>query len=191
MGAGDERLELDGDAAIVTTIGVGAETARAAEAELCRRYAPRIRLYGLRHMRDEDHARDLVQSVLLAVLQAARARRIEQPEHLDRFVLGTARNIARRQTLLDARATPLPNDALTAIAATAMPEPIDLRALLRCMSALDEQARKVVVLTFMHDRSAQEIGETLGATAGNVRVVRHRAIVALRQCIDARREEAR
>ena len=33
--------------------------AEAAEAELYRRFAQRIRLYGLRHLRDEDAARDL------------------------------------------------------------------------------------------------------------------------------------
>ncbi|MET0593614.1 MAG: hypothetical protein ABW133_13000, partial [Polyangiaceae bacterium] len=35
-------------------------TLRKAETELCHRFAPRIRLYGLRHLHDEDRARDLV-----------------------------------------------------------------------------------------------------------------------------------
>jgi RNA polymerase sigma-70 factor, ECF subfamily len=70
------------------------ERAHEAEAELCRRFAPRVRLYGLRHLRTEDRAADLVQSVLLAVLEAARAGRIAEPEHVGRFVLGTCRNVA-------------------------------------------------------------------------------------------------
>ena len=43
---------------------------RDAEAELCRRFAPRIRLYGLKHLRSEERAADLVQSVLLVVIEA-------------------------------------------------------------------------------------------------------------------------
>src|SRR6266566_5663281 len=90
------------DAEIVRMIAVQtgarehAESAQFAEAELCRRFAPRIRLYGLRHLRDEERARDLVQAVLLAVLVAARAGRIEDPERFDRFVLGTCRNTSMR-----------------------------------------------------------------------------------------------
>src|SRR6478672_7029961 len=84
------------DGELVHLIAAGADDAPAAEAELCRRFAPRIRLYGLRHLRDEDRAADLVQAVLLAVLQAARAGRIADPERVDRFMLGTSRNVSRR-----------------------------------------------------------------------------------------------
>src|SRR4029453_11121984 len=45
-----------------------------AEAELCRRMGPRIRLYGLRHLRSPSAADDLVQQVLLRVFEALRAR---------------------------------------------------------------------------------------------------------------------
>ena len=40
---------------------IGAGPSEAAESELYRRFAPRVRLYGLRHLRDEESARDLVQ----------------------------------------------------------------------------------------------------------------------------------
>ncbi|HEY5938978.1 MAG TPA: hypothetical protein VIU61_30200, partial [Kofleriaceae bacterium] len=60
---------------------VAARGDRDAEAEVCRRFAPRIRLYGLKHLRTEDAARELMQRVLLAVIEAMRARRIEEPQH--------------------------------------------------------------------------------------------------------------
>src|SRR5215470_4393750 len=91
------------DGQLVWAIAAGADGAGAAEAELCRRFAPRIRLYGLRHLRDEDRARDLVQAVLLVVLEAARAGRIADPERVDRFMLGTSRNVALRIRAGDAR----------------------------------------------------------------------------------------
>lgn len=40
-------------------------------------------------------------------------------------------------------------------------------------------------LSFFRERSADEIAEVLETTAGNVRVVRHRAVAQLRQCLEA------
>jgi len=54
-------IELN-DAAIVGQIRSGDPQA---EAELFRRMAPRIRLYGLRHLRHEHAADDLTQQVLI------------------------------------------------------------------------------------------------------------------------------
>jgi len=61
------------DAELVRQIGSG--TDRQAEAELFRRMAPRVRLYGLRHMRDEHAAEDLTQQVLITTIEALRAGR--------------------------------------------------------------------------------------------------------------------
>src|SRR6187551_3775066 len=104
---------MDSDAQLARRAATGSD--RAAEAELCRRFGPRIRLYGLRHLRDEDRARDLVQTVLLAVLQAARAGRITDPERVDRFMLGTCRNVALR--MRDAERRSDGDEALAAVAA--------------------------------------------------------------------------
>ena len=65
----------------------------AAEAELCRRFAPRIRFYGLRHLRNEAAAADLVQDVLLMILQKLRAREVREPERVASFILGTCRQV--------------------------------------------------------------------------------------------------
>src|SRR3569833_1202069 len=56
------------DGELIWTIAAGGPDGPRAEAELCRRFAPRIYLYGRRHLRDEDRARDLVLVVLLVVL---------------------------------------------------------------------------------------------------------------------------
>jgi RNA polymerase sigma-70 factor (ECF subfamily) len=169
------------DAELVRLVADAAEGARDAEAELCRRFAPRIRLYGLRHLRDEDRARDLVQAVLLAVLVAVRARRVEDPDRIGRFVLGTCRNVSQRVRETEARAEPL---ASVAELRASEVERVDLGALMRCFGRLDERGRLVVSLTFQQDRSADEVAARLGTTAGNVRVLRHRAVAALRRCID-------
>jgi DNA-directed RNA polymerase specialized sigma24 family protein len=87
------------DAELARQIGSGND--REAEAELFHRMAPRIRLYGLRHLRDEHAAQDLTQQVLITTLQALRAGRLREPEKLASFILGTC-----RMTVLDLRRGP-------------------------------------------------------------------------------------
>jgi RNA polymerase sigma-70 factor (ECF subfamily) len=176
------------DGELVARIERAGSLGREAEAELCRRFAPRARLYGLRHLRDEERARDLVQAVLLAVIVAARAGRVMDRDKVDRFVLGTCRNVAQRMRERDGRAATgeLPEE----LAAPAAPERVDLTALMRCMGALEERARDVVLLSFNGGHGAEEIATMFAMTSGNVRVVRHRALAALRRCLDASAEGA-
>jgi len=155
------------------------------EAELCRRFAPRIRLYGLKHLRDEERARDLVQAVLIAVIEAARAGRIEEPQHLDRFVLGVCRNLALRAHRTERRAPePVPDDQLDINGVLPATAALDAGALLHCLSALEQRAQTVLMLSFYRDKSADEIAAVLATTAGNVRVLRHRAVSQLRDCME-------
>ena len=152
----------------------------AAEAELCRRFAPRVRLYGLKHLRDEDRARDLVQVVLVAMIEALRAGRIEDPERFDRFVLGMARNCALRLRAGDTRAVPTEPAELDVGEYLPNQDALDLEALMRCLGQLEVRARTILQLSFYRDKSADEIAGVLAMTAGNVRVVRHRAVAQLR-----------
>jgi RNA polymerase sigma-70 factor (ECF subfamily) len=176
------------DGELARAIAAGVVDAPAAEAELCRRFAPRLRLYGLRHLRDEDRAADLVQAVLLVVLQALRAGRIADLERVDRFALGTSRNVAHRMRETEGR-----NSGDAALAGVAAPEldeheRVDIAALVRCMAALDERSRQVVMLSFNEQRPSDEIALRLAISAANVRVLRHRAIAALRRCLDSPKE---
>jgi RNA polymerase sigma-70 factor (ECF subfamily) len=177
--------DLD-DAALARRIAAaGAGIDSAAEGELYRRLAPRVRLYGLRHLRDPHAAHDLVQQVLLTTLERLRAGKLREPERIASFVLGMCRMVVleirrgtrRRETLLATWGdTPEAIDA---------PEPLEFDGdrLAACLQALAERARTVVVLTFFADRSADEVAKELGLAAGNVRVIRHRALAKLRECM--------
>jgi RNA polymerase sigma-70 factor (ECF subfamily) len=165
--------------------GVGPE-AQAAESALCRRFGPRIRLYGLRHLGDEQSAADLVQLVLLRVLEALRAGRVENRDSLGSFVLGTCRYVAwdmrraeRRQRAIEAESLALHHDVLPPKWSEA-----DVLRLLGCLQRLPERDSQIVRMTFMEDRTADEIGERLGLTAGNVRVARHRALARVYDCVE-------
>jgi RNA polymerase sigma-70 factor (ECF subfamily) len=157
--------------------------ASAAEALLCQRYAVRVRLYGLKHLRERERAEDLMQLVLLRLLQAARAGTIQDLDKVDRFVLGTCRLCARRMQSRAQRE--LPSAEETSLELSVAPfELLDTGAILRCLEALEPRARRVVVASFHEERSAEEIACELGLSPGNVRVLRHRALAALRQCME-------
>jgi len=164
----------------------GAAIDAAAEAELCRRLAPRVRLYGLRHLRDPHAARDLMHQVLLMTLERLRAGKLREPDRIVSFVLGMCRMVVleirrgtwRRETLLETYGH--------AAEAVDMPEPhaVDADRLAGCLQALAERERTVVVLTFFAERSSDEVAQELGLASGNVRVIRHRALARLRGCLD-------
>jgi RNA polymerase sigma-70 factor (ECF subfamily) len=163
--------------------------AREAEEELCRRLAPRIRLYGLRHVRDEQGAADLTQHVLLLTLKALRAGRLREPERLVSFVLGTCRMVVldlRRGK--ERRARLLEEFRREAAIFKLEPVPIlDRERLASCLERLPERERSVVILTFYDDSTGDEVAAFLGVSPANVRVIRHRALERLRQCMGARR----
>ena len=182
--------EITESAGLVRRIAAGAEDARAAEAELCHRFAPRARLYGRRHLRDDERAGDLAQAVMLAVIEAVRAGRVADPERIERFVLGTCRNVVHRMRDVDARARPTDTAELDTMAFAPATEPVDIGGLYRCLAALDARDRAVVYLSFNDERSAEQISVVLKTTPGNVRVLRHRAVAQLRRCMDGHTPEA-
>jgi len=181
-----ETLTTDAELAGLV-MRAGAAGSPAAEAELCRRFGRRVRLYGRRRLQDSA-VDDLVQRVMLIVLAKLRAGQVEAPERIDSFVLGTARFVTRelsrvgnREDPLD-QAMPLPLDETRA-------DPLAVQSLNACLESLAMRERAVVALTFFHDQNATEIGDALGMEAGHVRISRHRAIARLRACMGLGAEE--
>jgi RNA polymerase sigma-70 factor, ECF subfamily len=170
------------DAELVGRI-VGGDTE--AEGELFRRMAPRVRLYGLRHLRDENAADDLAQQVLIVTLEALRAGRLREPEKLVSFVFGTCRmtvldqrrNMQRKERLLEQFGADLKNLVQQPAAY------LDREQLTRCLQGLKERERSVVVMTFYDEQTSASVASFMGMSEANVRVIRHRAIRELRGCM--------
>ncbi|MGH9309665.1 MAG: RNA polymerase sigma factor [Vicinamibacterales bacterium] len=159
-------------------------TAQGEESELYRRFARRVRLYGLKHLRDEAAADDLAQQVLLVTIERLRASEVRNPDEIGSFILGTSRMLAdsarrktrRRETLTAQFYTP-ELYAEPSVAAG------DIAAVERCLHSLAERDRRVLILTFYAEKTSSEIAEELGVTGTVVRVARHRALERLRVCV--------
>jgi RNA polymerase sigma-70 factor (ECF subfamily) len=163
-----------------------------AEAELYRLLAPRARRYGLRHLRDAHAASDLMQQVMALTIEQLRSGRLREPERVLSFVLGACRLTVmdfrrgerRREDLLQRYADALP------VADIHVAPRLDHRRLADCLERLPERERSVIVMSFYDDQPSEVVGEQLGLSAGNVRVIRHRGIDKLRRCVDAGRVRA-
>src|SRR5512134_1372391 len=166
----------------VATAGRGAAEA---EDELCRRLGPRVRLYGLRHLRDAAAADDLVQDVLVLTLERLRSGRVREPDRLASFVLGACRLVVRNQRRGRRRRDALLDRFPDAFPRRAEPESLLLdRGRLRdCLARLAERERSVLVLTFYAEEPSGAIATRLGVSPENVRTVRHRAFDRLRRCV--------
>jgi RNA polymerase sigma-70 factor (ECF subfamily) len=176
----------DGDVAraVVARDPGGTESA---EGELYRRFGPRVRLYGLRHLRDEDAALDLMQQVMLLTIEKLRSGSVRDVDQIASFVFGVSRSLVkdhqrrewRREKLRETFMRPGRPEARVEAAT------LDLDALERCLARLAERDRLVILLTFYGERTAGEVAGELSLTDGNVRVIRHRAVERLRACMTA------
>ena len=171
------------DATLARAIaGAGTDIDPAAEAEFCRRFAPRVRLYGLRHLRDRHAAADLVQQVLMMTLERLRAGKLRDPERLASFVLGTCRMVVMDQRRVAARRGALLETYGIAEEAFEPEEPraFEREKLVACLAGLSERERSVVIASFFDEESTAR----LKLSPGNVRVIRHRALGKLRACME-------
>ena len=160
-----------------------------AEADLYRLMAPRVRRYGLRHMRDSHAADDLMQSVMALTIEHLRQDKVREPERIVSFVFGTCRRLVmemrrgakRRDELLERHADML------GIADIAVTPRLDSERVAACLERLAERERSVLLMSFYEERPSGEVAAALGLTAGNVRVLQHRSIAKLRYCVNGAR----
>lgn len=187
--ANDTAMAQSSDAELArAAIRAGAAGSPAAEAELCRRFGRRVRLYGRRRLRDESAVDDLVQRVMLVVLGKLRAGEVREPERIDSFILGTARMVTREMGRPREQPAEL-DETLPCPLDETRPDLLELLRLGECLKGLVERERSIVSLSFFQEQSAAEIGEAFAMQAGNVRIVRHRALAHLRSCMGLGEEE--
>jgi RNA polymerase sigma-70 factor (ECF subfamily) len=174
------------DAELARRIADDAADAASCEAELCRRFLNRARVYGLKHLRfDVTAAEDLAQQVMVVLLSALRAGRVEDLDRIDRFMLGTCRNVAHSMRRGAARLEGTRRRLSVELAGAAAPpwEQVKSRRVEECLASLPSRESSLLFLLYQEDATAAEAAEALGTTPGNVRVIHHRALARLRECI--------
>jgi len=162
---------------------------RQAESTLIGRFAAAVRTYARRRLRTADAVDEFAQEVFLRFVQALRAGQITEPERAGGFVLGICKNVARERARLADRRSALWEEFGHALAPLEeQPEMARYQiALLEdCLSQMTARSRDVLKHAFIDGASAAEIAEKLAMTDGNVRVVRHRALEALRTCMTSK-----
>lgn len=156
-----------------------------AEATLYRRYAPRARLFGLRHLRDAQAASDFMQQVMLMTIEQLRCGKLRDPNKLGSFILGLCRMVMLELRRSGARRKRILEQYRPGLSTVDPIDPVgpDEERVARCLEGLPERERTVLIMTFYEEKPADEMAAALGLTAGYVRVIRHRGLMHLRQCI--------
>ena len=173
------------DAATLATQAVAGD--RAAEALLCVRLSPAIRAFARRRLRDPDATGEFQQEVLLIFVEALRTGRLEDPARVAGFVLGICRNLAldrARERERRGKLWELYGDSVSACELVQPAEvTLEIMRLEDCLTELSQRARQAVWLTYGELLSHAEVSTRLGISEGNARVLRHRALHALKQCV--------
>lgn len=162
---------------------------RKAEARLCQRLAPAIRAFARRRLRSTEATREFQQDVLLIFVEALRGGQVEDPTRVAGFVLGICRNLALDRVRARERRSKLWEQYGGVVSACDVVMParptVELMRLEDCLTELSQRARDAVWLSYGELLSHAEVATRLGVSEGNARVLRHRALHALRECVSS------
>jgi RNA polymerase sigma-70 factor (ECF subfamily) len=182
MNAGISPVE-SAEVLVVRAEGGDSEAASA----LCRRFLPAIRSFARRRLQSKEAVDEFSQDVLLRLLEALRQGSIAERERVGGFVLGICRNLAldrvrqreRREALWEQHHT-----VLAGFADVERDSPTYREMKLEdCLAQMSQRARDVLRFSYVETKSHVEIAEALAISESNARVLRHRTLGALRECM--------
>jgi RNA polymerase sigma-70 factor (ECF subfamily) len=124
-----------------------------------------------------------VQRVLVVLVESLRAGRVRELERIDSFVLGTARITALAVRRQQTREQPAESSPDLAAAAASEPDVVASARLAPCFDALEDRERDALLGTYYGEQSSEQIARALGVSRDNVRQIRRRALLRLRQCM--------
>jgi RNA polymerase sigma factor (sigma-70 family) len=129
----------------------------------------------------------MTQDVFLVLVEALRRGSVAEPERVGGFVLGICRNLIRERAKARGRREELWaqfGHALAEVCAEPPAcDPYEVSHLEDCLTQLSSRARDVVRLTYVDGQSNADIAEKLTLSEANVRVLRHRTLKTLRECL--------
>lgn len=156
-------------------------------ASAVQRMRPAIRAFARRRLSGAD-ADELVQDVTLLLVEALREGRVKELSALGSFTLGLCRNVVRdrarvaqRRAELWERYGPLEEPSHEGPGSQVL---FNRGVLEDCLAQLTQRTRAVLKQAYVEDAPNPEIATALSLSEGNVRVIRHRALSQLRECLD-------
>jgi RNA polymerase sigma-70 factor (ECF subfamily) len=185
-------------AAVVVPFDADRRTVEAAKQDadafeqLYRKYVAQIYSLALYETRDPHAAEDITEGVFLKAFVAL-PRFHEQGEGQDStfkvWLYAIARNVIANERRRERRHPEDPIELALNVRAPDDPAAtaemrLETQRALEAVMELPPERRQAVVLRFVNELSAREIGEIMGKSEGAVRVLIHRALISVRQRLD-------
>ncbi|MGE5426062.1 MAG: RNA polymerase sigma factor [Bacillota bacterium] len=141
----------------------------------------------------EEEARDLTSMVFLKAWNFIQTNSLSDSKTLRALVYKVARTSVidyyrqsgnKLEISLDDENNPIEVVDERQNPAAEMDRQADLETIHRQLPLLKEEYREVIVLRFINDLSLEEIADVTGKSKGNVRVILHRALAALKEMVE-------
>jgi RNA polymerase sigma-70 factor (ECF subfamily) len=160
--------------------------------QLYRKYVAQIYSLALYETRDPHTAEDITEVVFLKALSALSRFREQGEGEASTFktwLYAIARNVISNQRRRDRRHPEHPLELALNVSAPDDPAAttetrLEAQRALAAVMELSPERRQAVVLRFVNELSAREIGEIMGKSEGAVRVLIHRALASVRQRLE-------
>ena len=157
--------------------------------ELYERYAQSIFRFLYAHVTDRLDAEDLTEEVFLRVWRSLPGYQ-EQGVPFLAFLFRIARNAlidfyrrsGRSGQHMSLNVQPIPD--LLADPSASVSVNLEYQEIRQTLTKLKDEYRTVLVLRFLNDLSPEETSRAMGRTPGAVRILQHRALVALRSLLE-------
>ncbi len=154
---------------------------------LYRKYVAQVYSFALYETRDHHAAEDVTEQVFLQALRGLsgfRERATDDGSTFRAWLFRICRNVIANERRYGRRHPVAPLDQAAEVAAPDDPEGAvvtrdEVARAWRAVDALPDERRQALVLRFVDEMSAREIGAVMGRSEGAVRVLIHRALRAV------------
>ena len=163
------------------------------ESGLVRRFRERIRLFALRRLRDSAAAEDVAQETLRRVMEACRAGQLKNPSALPSFLFQTAHHICLQHFRSSSREGRALQRFSSEDAQNRAPHPLAVligdeqrNAVREALTRLGTEDRDLLRMMYYEEMDTGVLAQSLGVTAGALRVRKHRVLGRLAALLNRR-----